>query len=258
MLSAVTYAKIAASTAKKAGRLLRQKFGKSKIAVEKSGWDFATDADLASEKLILNELKKATPKIPVLAEEGGGKALSWKNGYVWIVDPLDGTKNFQGGVPAWCVSIALLKDGKPIAGAIYVPLSDECYAAALGGGCTLNGKRLKVSSNAKTSEAVLMVELPRRYENRATLTQDVAKVSKLLKTVRRVRVLGAAALELALVARGVADAYVDLSGNTRIWDVAAGQLLVTEAGGKITDFREKTGNKAIVSVTATNGKLRIG
>lgn len=245
---------IASRIAVQAGELLLKRFGRSRIAVRKHGNDFATDADLASERFIVRELKKATPHIPILAEEGGGRATDWQKGLVWVVDPLDGTKNFQGGVPAWCVSIALMQDGEPIAGAITVPLTHECYSASRGSGTRLNGKKIQVSDNTNRLNATIMAELPRHDENQTTLMRDIRRVSTLLKSVRRVRVLGAAALELALVARGVADAYLDFSGNTKIWDVAAGIILIREAGGIIDRIRVDQTHHT-VQVLASNGKI---
>lgn len=238
-----------------AGTLLLKKFGRSIIAVNKGGNDFATDADLASERLILRALRKVTPTIPVLAEEGGGNSKDWQTGLVWVVDPLDGTKNFQGGVPIWCVSIALLQDGSPVAGAIYVPILDECYVASHGSAATLNGKKIHVSTIKKTSEATIMAELPRIHENHTTITRDVARVVKMLKSTRRVRALGAAAFELALVARGAADAYLDFSGNTKIWDVAAGIVIVRSAGGMIHEMNVNLKKAYTVQVLASNGVM---
>ena len=134
----------AENLARKAGELLLKKFGKSKIVIEKGSSDFATDADLASEKLIIREIKKHFPDDGIIAEETAFENCESKTDN-WIVDPLDGTKNFHFGIPFWCVSIALQREGKSVAGVVFAPISNQLFSARKGGGAKLNGKRIRVS-----------------------------------------------------------------------------------------------------------------
>lgn len=240
--------------ARKAGELLLKKFGKSKIVVKKGGSDFATDADLASEKLILREIKKHFPNDGILAEESSNNyKLKTKN--CWIVDPLDGTKNFHFGIPFWCVSIALQREGESVAGAVFAPLVNQLFSARKGGGAKLNGKRIRVSRTSKLADSLVVVEIPRQHTSGKRFEKDVAAFTDSLKKVRRVRAFAAAAYDLCLVARGAADGYLDFSRSTKIWDVAAGELIVREAGGKITDVTLPNLKFPNISVLASNAAL---
>lgn len=250
--------RLAERTARAAGRILLKKFGHATIAVQKGAHDFATDADLASEQFIIAMLRRATPDIPILAEEGSGGATDWRRGRVWVVDPLDGTKNFAAGLPMWCVSIALVEDGIPIVGVVYAPVTRDLCAAHAGGGAFRNGQPITASRQTNFAESFLLVELPRKHEHTLRAFSTLLQHSVgLLTACRRIRTYGAAAYELALIAAGVADGYFDASGNTKVWDVAAGEVLVREAGGEIvvmTKYDQKNptrravvaGNPAIV------------
>lgn len=244
--------RFAEKLAQAAGKILLQRFGKSHIKVKKGKSDFATDADLASEKFILRELKKRYPQHAVLAEESGNHRESkWQ----WLIDPLDGTKNFHFGLPFWCVSIALQHKGKSKVGVIFAPLTKQLFSARKGGGSYLNGKKIQVSANGKISEALILVEIPRKHTSGKRFDKDVKDFTAVLKHVKRVRAFAAAALDLCLVARGAADGYLDFSRNTKAWDVAAGSLIVKEAGGKVTDVTLYNLPKNTVSILASNAKL---
>ncbi len=246
--------KFAEQLAKKAGALLLRKFGKSKIVVRKGASDFALDADLASEKLILRELKKFSPEIPVLSEESS-KPVNWQKGWYWIVDPLDGTKNYHFQIPFWCVSIALMRSGKSQIGVVYAPVTGELFSARKGGGAWSNGKKIKASKIAKLADAFVDCEIPRRHNSGRSFAKDVRSFTQILNKVRRVRAFAAAAYGLCLVAKGTADGYLDFSHSTKIWDIAAGQLIVSEAGGKISDNTSPESPPNTASVLATNAKL---
>jgi len=238
--------------ARDAGQLLLRHFGKSKIAVQKGCNDFATNADLASEKLIIKAIKKEFPEHAILAEESG--ANTKESDYCWVIDPLDGTRNFQARMPIWCVSIALLKDGEPILGVIYCPVLDELHSARTDGGAWLNGKKLAVSDNASLQNATVIAGIPGLCYG-SQHDRAVRKMSKILKNVFRVRSLGAAAYENMLVARGAADAYIDLSGSTKIWDVAAAIVIIREAGGMIYDHTARNAPKNYKAICTSNMKL---
>jgi len=245
--------KFAEKLAKKAGKVLLAKFGKSKIVVTKTKNDFATDADLASEKLIIREIKKHFPNDGILAEESLEKSdLREKN---WIIDPLDGTKNFHFGLPNWCVSIALQKNGESIVGVVFVPTSGQLFSARKGGGAKVNGQKIFVSQTSKISDSLIVVEIPRRHTSGNRFKKDIFAFTRSLEKVRRVRAFAAAALDLCLVARGAADAYIDFSRNTKIWDVAAGELIVREAGGKISDVTLPNLQFPNISILASNSEL---
>jgi myo-inositol-1(or 4)-monophosphatase len=244
--------RFAEGLAKNAGKILLQRFGKSRIKVQKGKSDFATDADLASEKFILKEIKKRYPTHAILAEESGNHRDSkWQ----WVIDPLDGTKNFHFGLPFWCVSIALQHKGKTKVGVIFAPIVNQIFSARKGGGSYLNGKKIKVSANNKISEALIVTEIPRKHTSGKNFEKDVRDFTAVLKHVKRVRAFAAAAYDLCLVARGAADGYLDFSRNTKTWDVAAGSLIVKEAGGKIADVTLPGLPKNTVSVLASNAKL---
>ncbi len=246
--------KFAENLARKAGELLLKKFGKTKIVVQKGSSDFATDADLASEKLIIREIKKHFPDDGVIAEETASTNCELKTAN-WIIDPLDGTKNFHFGIPFWCVSIALQQEGKSVVGVVFAPLVNQLFSARKGGGAKLNGKRIQVSRTSKLSDSLIVVEIPRQHTSENRFGKDVAAFTNSLKKVKRVRAFAAAAYDLCLVARGAVDGYLDFSRNTKIWDAAAGELIVREAGGKITDVTLPNLKFPNVSVLASNAKL---
>ncbi len=247
--------KFAEQLALRAGALLLKKFGKTKIVVQKGKNDFATDADLASEKLIIKEIKKNFPKDGIIAEESAPHLTPTPTTNTkWVVDPLDGTKNFHFGLPFWCVSIALQQDGESVVGVIYAPLTGQLFSARKGGGAKLNGKKISVSKTSKLNESTVVVEIPRKHTSQ-NFTQDVKAFTNSLHKVGRVRAFAAAAYDLCLVANGAVDAYIDFSRNTKIWDVAAGGLIVQEAGGEISDCTLPNSPPNNISVLASNKKL---
>ncbi|MCF7845971.1 MAG: inositol monophosphatase [Candidatus Peribacteraceae bacterium] len=241
----------------KAGALLLKKFGHSKIKVQKGPSDFATDADLASEKLIIKEIKKHFPEDEILAEESNyHEARSLKHETrTWVIDPLDGTKNFHFGLPNWCVSIALQIKGKSVVGVVYAPVAKQLFSARKGAGAKLNGQKIHVSTQNKIEHSLILAEIPRRHTSGQRFARDLAAFTKSLNKVQRVRAFASAAYDLALVARGAADGYLDFSRNTKIWDIAAGELLIREAGGRVSDVTLPTLKFPNVSILATNGKL---
>ncbi|MCK5471961.1 inositol monophosphatase [Candidatus Gracilibacteria bacterium] len=246
--------KFAENLARKAGELLLKKFGKTKIVVQKGSSDFATDADLASEKLIIREIRKHFPNDGIIAEETASANCKLKAAN-WIIDPLDGTKNFHFGIPFWCVSIALQQEGESVVGVVFAPLVNQLFSARKGGGAKLNGKKIRVSETAKLADSLVVVEIPRKHTSGKRFEKDVTAFTDSLKKVRRVRAFAAAAYDLCLVARGAIDGYLDFSRSTKIWDAAAGELIVREAGGKITDVTLPNLKFPNVSVLASNAKL---
>ncbi|MFH1375963.1 MAG: inositol monophosphatase family protein [Patescibacteria group bacterium] len=251
--------------AMQAGRLLLRRFGKSTIKVNKGKSDFATDADLASEKLIIKEIRKHFPEDEVIAEEtaSGNYQVGTPHWGVpttntWVIDPLDGTKNFHFGLPNWCISIALQHKGQTVVGVVYAPVSNQLFSAREGGGAKLNGKKIKVSGTARLADSLIVVEIPRRHTSGKRFAKDIQAFTNSLNKVRRVRAFAAAAYDLCLVASGALDGYLDFSRNTKIWDVAAGDLIVREAGGQVSDVTLPNLKFPNVSVLASNKRLHAG
>ena len=247
--------RFAENLALQAGKLLLKKFGKTKIVVEKGKNDFATDADLASEKLIIREIKKHFPNDEIIAEETANSQQLATSQPVWIIDPLDGTKNFHFGLPNWCVSIALRQNNESVVGTVFAPISNQLFSARKGGGSKLNGKKIKVSEATKLNETMMVVEIPRKHTSEKRFAKDIRTFTNSLDKVRRVRAFAAAAYDLCLIANGSMDAYLDFSRSTKIWDVAAGELIVKEAGGKVTDVTLPELKFPNISVLASNKKL---
>ena len=237
----------AIALAKEAGALLLDYRGRPLEEREKSGrGDLVTAADRASERLVAARLREAFPHSEVIGEEG--TAHPGTSGERWIVDPLDGTTNFAHGYPLFCVSIAYERDGELECGTVFAPVLDELYTAERGGGASCNGHRLEVSETAVVARSLVCTGfVPARFE------RNLPHFAHLSSKAQAVRRDGSAALDLAFVAAGRFDGFweFDLSA----WDVAAGALLVREAGGTVTAtdgglFRLDGG-----AILATNGRI---
>ncbi len=201
--------------------------------VEKQRMDYASEVDGLAEADIVKELRRANPEYAILGEEGGAqRGNRGHSRYTWVIDPLDGTSNYLHGIPHWCVSIALVENGEPLHGVIFDPLRNELFTASRGSGAVLNDKRIRVSERRELSGAMLITGFPPRERERAPAQLDALRA--LLLEAEDVRRTGSAALDLAYVACGRADAYFE--AGVKAWDIAAGSLLVREAGGRIADF----------------------
>lgn len=211
-----------------------------RAATTKGTGDYVTEVDLASERAIAALLREATPDIPVLGEEGGGAALG--GGRLWVVDPLDGTTNFVHGFPLVGVSVALVEDGRPVAGAVGAPFLGERWVAARGRGAfgIRDGDgapvRLAVSTR-EPAQAIVGTGFPFRHKD--VLPRYLRVMEGALERFEDLRRPGAAALDLAWVAAGVFDGFFELGLSP--WDVAAGALLIEEAGGVVTDWEGADG-----------------
>jgi myo-inositol-1(or 4)-monophosphatase len=223
---------VMSAAARKAGRGLIRDFGEvENLQVSQKGpSDFVSTADLKAEKTLRNELEKARPGYGFLMEESAPVPGDGK--HRWIVDPLDGTLNFLHGIPHFCISVALERDGEIIAGVVYEPLRDEEYWAEKGSGAFVSDRRLRVSGRRNLSEAVIATGIPFGAK------RDNPIYPKMLNAVAAetagIRRFGSAALDLAYVAAGKFDGFWEFALNS--WDIAAGILLVREAGGYVTDF----------------------
>ncbi|NTU65184.1 MAG: inositol monophosphatase [Chloroflexi bacterium] len=190
--------------------------------------DLITEADHASEALILNRIRSAYPDCAILSEESGASANT--SPYVWIADPLDGTTNFAHGLPIFSVTLALLVNHVIEVGATYDPICDELYTALRGQGAYLNGQRLHVSAVPTLDQALLVTGFP--YDRRTNPNNNIQQFADFSLRAQGVLRLGSAALDLGAIAAGRLDGYWEFKINP--WDIAAGVLMVTEAGGQVT------------------------
>ena len=194
--------------------------------------DFVSEVDTSAEAAILRLLREAYPDHEILAEEVGRSGPGGHGReYQWIVDPLDGTTNFLHGVPQYAVSIALLQRRVPTHAVVYDPVKEELFTATRGAGAWLNGARISVGAERKLEECVIGTGIP--YRNEASLDMYLAMLRDLSHKTAGIRRMGSAALDLAYVACGRFDGFWEL--DLRPWDMAAGALLVTEAGGRVAD-----------------------
>ena len=215
---------------------------------DKSYNDFVTEVDLASEKEIIRVLKVAYPDHAFLGEESG---LSHQADNIWIIDPLDGTTNFLHGFPQYCISIALEEKGEITQAAIYDPNRNDLFTATKGQGAYLNQRRMRVSNKSKLKESILGTGFPfRDFQHLPVYLKIFEEVVRGTSGIRRP---GSAALDLAYVAAGWFDGFFEI--NLSKWDIAAGGLLVTEAGGIVSDFSEKDGWLESGNIVATNPKI---
>ena len=241
------------NAARKAARGLTRDFGESQaLQVSKKGIaDFVSKADLQAEKTIFEELSAGRPKYGFVMEERG-EVEGADNSNRWIVDPLDGTTNFLHGVPQFAISIALERDRQPYAGVIYNPITDELFRAEKGDGAYMNDKRLRVSGRTDLNECLFATGLP--FAGKPGRAQSLAECDRVLEHTAGIRRFGSAALDLAYVAAGRFDAYWERDLNS--WDVAAGAIIVREAGGVVSEIEGGPDFLNARSILATNVDLQ--
>jgi myo-inositol-1(or 4)-monophosphatase len=240
---------VAIEAAKEAGKFLKFNLGKVKEIKRKIGQEtnLVTEIDRQSEKMIIDMIKRHFPQHSYLAEESGvGERASE---YKWIIDPLDGTTNYTHHFPCFAVSIALEKNGEIILGVVYDPNLDELFTAEKGKGAFVNGKRLAVSKADTLIRSLLVTGFP--YNIKDNPDHAIEHFINFLKESQAVRRMGSAAIDLAYVAAGRIDGFWEVALNP--WDVAAAALLVSEAGGKVTDFSGNPHNIYGKPVLASNG-----
>ncbi len=198
--------------------------------VQKGRNDFASQVDKAAEEIIIQTIKKAYPYHGILGEETGLTQSTDRNDITWIIDPLDGTTNFLHGFPQFCVSIGVKHQDKILHGIVYDPIRDELFTASRGEGARLNDRKLRVSTNEKLENALLGTGFP--FRDFEQLDPYLKLLAALLPQCAGIRRAGAAALDLAYVAAGRLDGFWEF--DLKIWDIAAGALLIQEAGGYVT------------------------
>ncbi|MEQ1919692.1 MAG: inositol monophosphatase family protein [Elusimicrobiota bacterium] len=225
----MTRSSLLKSTILRAGKVLTRHFGKVSYK-QKRRADLLTIADLESQKTILDAIRREFPKDDYKAEEDEVKLTGAE--YLWIIDPLDGTTNYAHGYPVSCVSIGVLKNGTPQLGGVYDPFRKELFLAQRNKGATLNGKRLGVSKTAIITDSLLITGFA--YDRAERADYYLARFKTFMKTCHDVRRSGSAAMDMAWIAAGRADGFWEYELNP--WDVAAGLLLIQEAGGRVTDF----------------------
>ncbi len=245
------YLEIAASIAREAGALTTKYFDRGVRAEIKGEQDLVTEADRASEELILERLRAHFPTHTIVAEESGLHDKS--SDYRWYVDPVDGTTNFAHGYPVYNVTLALEYKGEMIAGVVYDPTRDEMFSAERGSGAYLNHRRIHVSPAPSVDLALISTGFPTR---RRHLDVNVHFFYQLAMVTHGIRRSGSAAIDLAHVACGRLDGFWEFRLSP--WDMAAGRLLVEEAGGQITDMRGRPHRLDSVHLFASNGKIHPG
>ncbi|MFC1632960.1 inositol monophosphatase family protein [Patescibacteria group bacterium] len=233
------------------GQVLLRSYNGSNVKSweKKSMHEIVTEADMKAEKMIISSLQKKYPEIGILSEEAG-KVDFHDEELFWVIDPLDGTTNYAMHNPLWAVSLALIKNKKPILAVTYSPILDEMYYAVEGQGAYLNEQRIYVSKIDKLEDSIMThcYGYNQKYLERITKTEEYFR-----PIVRTTRQFGSAALELAYVAAGRAEAY--LIQGTNSWDLAPGALLVREAGGIVTDQKGIKWTTDEHSILAANSKI---
>ena len=225
---------VAESAAREAGALLLERFGRidrSRVKTKSSARDLVTEADLASERLLVARLRERFPGHAIESEEEVSDARRPAGGARWFLDPLDGTVNFVHGIPAFAVSMGLWSDAGPEVAVVHLPRLAETFTAVRGGGARLNGQPIRVSETAALGDAILATGFP--YRRNELPNNNLANFGRFFLDVRDLRRMGSAAMDLAYVAAGRIDGFWEL--HLQPHDVAAGTLLVREAGGIVTD-----------------------
>ncbi|HVB57201.1 MAG TPA: inositol monophosphatase family protein [Candidatus Acidoferrales bacterium] len=241
------FLEVAVQAAREAGAVLRAEFDRPKTISYKGEVDIVTESDHRSEAIVVSRLREHFPEHAIVAEEGRGNASAGAK-YCWHVDPLDGTTNFAHGYPCFAVSIALLEAGEPVVAAVLNPFSDELFTAIRGKGAFLNRKPIHVSRVEKLANSLVCTGFPPQHRKNSANMNYYWEFTLRSHGVRRD---GSAALDLCSVACGRFEAFWEFGLNS--WDTAAGMLLVTEAGGMVTDLSGRPYHPGEREMLASNG-----
>ena len=245
---------IMTKAAYKAGNILIKDFREvENLQVSKKGiGDFVTSADLSSEKAIIKILQKGYPKIEIMSEETNSETNLNEHEKIWIIDPLDGTLNFLHGLPHFAISMAFMVNEEIISGIIYDPIKDELFWAEKGIGAFLNGKRIRVSARSQLKDSLVSTGIP--WKGMESSHKNYLKIlENIMKSSSGIRRYGAAALDLAYVAAGRYDAFWEF--NLKTWDIAAGALIVKEAGGYVGNINKNENYLYTGNIYACNNNL---
>jgi myo-inositol-1(or 4)-monophosphatase len=237
---------------RKASKTIIRDFGEiENLQVSLKGpGDFVTNCDKKVEKILIEELLKARPNYSILSEETG--QISNDESFKWIIDPIDGTANFFHGIPHFAISIGLEHNNEIICGIIYDPIKDEMFSAEKGNGAYINNQRMRVSSRSKLEECIIFTGGPKHdLKNKELSLKEYSSFS--LKVFVPIRKLGSASLDMAYVAAGRCDGF--WQRNLNYWDIAAGIIIVKEAGGFVTDFQGENGYIENKTILVTNSKI---
>ncbi len=247
----MAHLEVAVSAAKEAGQVLLTYYGRAmEIRTKGGNWqELVTYADLAANKAIVSILRKNFPDHTIFSEEGDHKGGV---GYTWYVDPLDGTTNYVTHFPFWCTAIGLVKDGQPILGVVYSPLTGEMFTARVGYGAKLNGKRIYVSKNSDLKKTIINYCHPNRPEEIRKIARLYLKLKIQSRDLRR---FGSAGLDFCYLAAGRYDVLIHTNTQLTPWDFVAGYVIAKEAGAKITDWMGKPWTMESENLLATNGLL---
>ncbi len=242
---------VAINLVRQAGALLRRghQVGPGPSISKGSAVDLVTQFDLASERLISEGLRQHFPGHAIFGEESGGKLPA--SGPVWVIDPLDGTTNFAHGYPVFCVTLALLVDSEPVLGVTFDPLRNDLFWAQRGQGAWRDERRLRISTTSDLGASLLATGFA--YDRGSNPDNNLAEFSHFVTRTRGVRRGGSAALDMAWVAAGWVDGYWER--GIQVWDLAAGVLLIAEAGGVVTNYRGRPWQPADRNVVAANSVL---
>jgi len=243
------YEGVARAAAARAGALLRSRYREPHEVTFKGEVDLVTTTDRDAERLIVDTIREAFPTHGITAEESPMQPGT--DAHRWYIDPLDGTTNFAHGYPHFAVSIALAREDEMQVGLVYDPVRDETFSAVRGEGARLNGAAIRVSDTGRLEHALLSTGFP--YDRRRHAAFYVAFLAEAMRRSQGVRRAGSAALDLCYVAAGRVDGFWEL--GLQKWDVAAGALMIREAGGRISDFRGTDGYLASGNVVAGNPKV---
>ncbi|WP_159818867.1 inositol-1-monophosphatase [Colwellia sp. 20A7] len=244
---------IAVRAARNAGKVIIRSFEQlDKVEIESKGSnDFVTSADLAAEEAIIETIRKSYPAHTIIGEESGVLTGS-DDDYQWIIDPLDGTTNFIKGIPHFSVSIALKVKGKLDQAVVFDPIRGEVFSASRGKGAQLNGMRIRVKAHKELAATIIATGFPHKQKQHTTAY--MAMFTALFKKSSDLRRAGSAALDLAYVAAGRVDGYFEI--GLKPWDTAAGELLVIEAGGLVTDFVGGHNHTSSGNIVASSTRLQ--
>ncbi len=240
---------VAGEAARTAGRILRENIDGKREIKYKGDINLVTEMDTRSERAVVGVLRAAFPDHGIIAEEE--TQIRNQSGYIWIIDPLDGTTNYAHGYPCFSVSIALEFENDVIVGVVYDPMRDELFSARKGHGAHLNGKKIAVSGADTLLKSLLATGFP--YDRKVSEKNNLDYFHRLLMASQEVRRDGSAALDLCYVAAGRFDGFWEL--KLKPWDVAAGSLIVREAGGTVTDLSDGPFDMHAEEILASNGRI---